>query len=132
MPMPSSPAKGHIGAACPWPAAPRHSEHSFATPKTEDGAGPGIAAAIETPRLFRNETLPAGPVWEDLRQLIPAADSQQPRDIRDRAILLLFAVYGLRSGEVAKLRLEDIDWVQAHMTRCAYQAALLPALSPDL
>jgi site-specific recombinase XerD len=76
----------------------------------------GIAAAIETPRLFRNETLPAGPVWKDLLHLIPAADSPQPRDIRDRAILLLFAVYGLRSGEVAKLRLEDIDWVQAHMT----------------
>ncbi len=76
----------------------------------------GIAAAIETPRLFRNETLPTGPVWKDLQHLIPAADSQHPRSIRDRAILLLFAVYGLRSGEVARLRLEDIDWVQAHMT----------------
>jgi len=75
-----------------------------------------IASAIESPRLFRNETLPAGPVWEDLQQLIPAADSQQPRNIRDRAILLLFAVYGLRSGEVARLRLEDIDWVQERMT----------------
>jgi len=76
----------------------------------------GIASAIESPRLFRNETLPAGPAWEDLQQLIPAADSQQPRSIRDRAILLLFAVYGLRSGEVARLRLEDIDWVQERMT----------------
>jgi integrase/recombinase XerD len=76
---------------------------------------PGIAAAIETPRLFRNETLPAGPGWQALQQLIPAADSQQQRHIRDRAILLLFAVYGLRSGEVARLRLEDIDWVQERM-----------------
>jgi integrase/recombinase XerD len=76
----------------------------------------GIAAAIETPRLFREETLPAGPVWEALEQLIPAADSQQPRNIRDRAILLLFTVYGLRSGEVARLRLEDIDWVQERIT----------------
>jgi site-specific recombinase XerD len=76
----------------------------------------GIASAIESPRLFRNETLPVGPAWEDLQQLIPAADSQRPRNIRDRAILLLFAVYGLRSGEVARLRLEDIDWVQECMT----------------
>jgi integrase/recombinase XerD len=76
----------------------------------------GFASAIESPRLFRDETLPAGPVWEDLQQLIPATDSQQPRNIRDRAILLLFAVYGLRSGEVARLRLEDIDWVQERMT----------------
>jgi site-specific recombinase XerD len=76
----------------------------------------GIAEAIETPRLFRDETLPAGPVWKDLQHLIPAAESQHPRSIRDRAILLLFAAYGLRSGEVARLRLEDIDWVQERMT----------------
>ena len=31
----------------------------------------------------------------------PAANT--PRDIRDAAILQLFAVYGFRSGEVAKL-----------------------------
>ena len=30
----------------------------------------GIAAAIESPRLFRDETLPAGPAWEDLQQII--------------------------------------------------------------
>jgi integrase len=30
--------------------------------------------------------------------------------IRDRAIILLLAVYGLRAGEVAGLRLEDFDW----------------------
>ena len=34
----------------------------------------------------------------------------RPAAIRDRAILLLLAVYGLRSGEVRVLRLEDIDW----------------------
>ncbi|WP_225678462.1 tyrosine-type recombinase/integrase [Bradyrhizobium hereditatis] len=28
----------------------------------------------------------------------------------DRAILLLLAVYGMRSGEVAALRLDQIDW----------------------
>ena len=31
-------------------------------------------------------------------------------DVRDRAILMLFAIYGLRESEVAKLRLDDIDW----------------------
>ena len=69
----------------------------------------GIAAAIESPRLFHDETLPADPAWEDLQRIIPQGGSQ--RDIRDRAILLLFAVYGLCSGEVAQLRLEDINWV---------------------
>jgi len=76
----------------------------------------GIAAAIESPRLFRDETLPAGPAWEDVQQIIPPSDTTQPRAIRDRAILLLFVVYGLRSGEVAKLRLEDIDWALEQLT----------------
>lgn len=76
----------------------------------------GIAAAIESPRLFRDETLPAGPAWEDVQQIIPPRDTKQPRAIRDRAILLLFVVYGLRSGEVAKLRLEDIDWALEQLT----------------
>ena len=30
--------------------------------------------------------------------------------IRDHAILMLLAVYGVRSREVARLRLDDIDW----------------------
>jgi integrase len=29
---------------------------------------------------------------------------------RDRAILLLLARLGLRAGDVAKLRLDDIEW----------------------
>lgn len=33
------------------------------------------------------------------------------KDVRDRAILMLLATYGLRC-EVARLRLEDIDWEQ--------------------
>ena len=38
------------------------------------------------------------------------ASGDQPRDIRDHAILLLFAFYALRSAEVAGLRLEDLNW----------------------
>lgn len=54
--------------------------------------------------------MPAGPGWEDVQRLVASADGNRPADIRDRAILLLLAVYGLRSGEVRILRLEDIDW----------------------
>ena len=31
-------------------------------------------------------------------------------EVRDRAILLLLAVYGLRSIEVRKLKLDDVEW----------------------
>jgi integrase/recombinase XerD len=37
-------------------------------------------------------------------------DTEKPVDIRDRAIVTLLAVYGFRAGEVAALRLDDIDW----------------------
>jgi len=70
------------------------------------------APAILSPRLFRQEDLPLGPAWTDVRRLIAANDGARPIHLRNRAILLLLAVYGLRSGEVRGLRLEDIDWIR--------------------
>ena len=69
-----------------------------------------IAAAIEAPRLFAQEGLPLGPTWEEVQQLIASATGNRAVDIRDHAILLLLAVYGLRRGEVARLRLDDVNW----------------------
>jgi site-specific recombinase XerD len=69
-----------------------------------------IAAGIDSPRLFRQEGLPTGPAWPDVQRLIASTGGDSPRDIRDRAILMLLATYGLRSGEVAGLRLQDVDW----------------------
>jgi integrase/recombinase XerD len=70
----------------------------------------GIAAAIETPRIFTQEALPAGPDWESVNSLINSADRECSLDIRDRAILMILSAYGFRSGEVAQLRLGDLDW----------------------
>lgn len=69
-----------------------------------------FVAGIEGPRLFRQEALPSGPCWDDVQRLIASTDTDRPRDIRDRAILMLLGVYGLRSGEVVALTLDDIDW----------------------
>ena len=76
----------------------------------------GIATAIQSPRIFRQEGLPGGPIWTDVQKLIASTKSDQPRDIRDRCMLMLFAIYGLRSGEVAMLRLENFDWEQEVLT----------------
>jgi len=76
----------------------------------------GIAAAIESPRLFQQETLPTGPTWPEVQQLFSHTNTAHPRDIRDHAILMLFALYGLRSAEVAALRLDQLDWTHAQMT----------------
>ena len=69
-----------------------------------------IGAGIDGPRLFQHEGLPVGPSWSDVQRLIANAGGDSARDIRDRAILILLATYGLRSGEVAGLRLEDVNW----------------------
>lgn len=73
---------------------------------------PRVADSIQSPRLFPEENVPIGPSWEDLKALIASTETHKPVDIRDRAILQLFAVYGLRSAEVANLRLDQIDWEQ--------------------
>jgi integrase/recombinase XerD len=73
---------------------------------------PGIASTIDGPRLFKEEGLPAGPIWDDVERLITSTDGTDARDVRDRAILMLLAIYGLRSGEVRQLRLEDLDWTR--------------------
>jgi site-specific recombinase XerD len=70
----------------------------------------GLAEAIQAPRVFPQESLPSGPSWQDVRRLLVSSEGDWPTDIRDRAILMLLAVYGLRAGEVLHLRLEDFDW----------------------
>ena len=47
---------------------------------------------------------------EEVDRLIAASDGTAPGRLRDRAILLLFTLLGLRSGDVAHLRLKDINW----------------------
>ena len=70
----------------------------------------GLAASIRSPRVFSQASLPLGPSWEDVRRLLAMTEGDQRHNIRVRPILMLFAIYGLRAGEVIRLRLEDCDW----------------------
>lgn len=81
--------------------------------------GPAIAASLRAPRAYRHATLPSSPTWDEVKRLIRTTRGSRRADIRDRAILLLFALYGLRAGEVARLCLDDLDWKQEilHFTR---------------
>jgi integrase/recombinase XerD len=69
-----------------------------------------LADGIQGPRIYAQEKLPAGPSWAEIERLFARLDVNRPTDVRDGAILMLFAIYGLRAIEVANLRLEDIDW----------------------
>lgn len=76
----------------------------------------GLASLIVAPRVFKHESLPLGPSWEDVKRLLAAAEGKRPVQVRDRAVLMLMAVYGLRLGEVGALSLEDFDWAQEILT----------------
>ena len=76
----------------------------------------GIAASIMAPRVFQQETLPSGPTWDVVQEIVDATAGDRPIAIRDHAILTLLAVYGVRSGEVARLELTDIDWQRETIT----------------
>jgi integrase/recombinase XerD len=54
-----------------------------------------IAEAIHGPRIYAQEKLPAGPSWEEIKRLLSTLDTDDPYDIRDRAVIMLLAVYGL-------------------------------------
>jgi site-specific recombinase XerD len=72
----------------------------------------GLVAAILLPRIYQHEGLPLGPTWEQVGHMLEETTGDNPQQIRNHAILLLLAVYALRSGEVRRLSLDDIDWRQ--------------------
>src|SRR6185312_4895631 len=71
---------------------------------------PGLAETIKGPKIYSMAALPEGPSWEQVQRLIANLNTEHPSHIRDRAIILLLAVYGLRIGEVCALTLDDLDW----------------------
>lgn len=70
----------------------------------------GLAVAIHVPRLYALESLPSGPSWDQVQAALRMTQGDGPADTRASAALFLFAVYALRAREVARLRLDDLDW----------------------
>lgn len=69
-----------------------------------------LALAVPTIASWRLARLPRCLSEDDLARVIAACDGATPGRLRDRAILLLLSQLGLRAGDVAQLRLADIDW----------------------
>jgi integrase/recombinase XerD len=70
----------------------------------------GLQSSIDTPRVYRGERLPRSLPWETVTSFLEAIDRSTPMGRRDYAMFLLIATYGLRTSEVAGLRLEDVEW----------------------
>src|SRR3546814_17645944 len=60
--------------------------------------------------MYAQESLPSAPGWSDVQQILATTETDKPADIRNRAILMLLSIYGMRRGEVVALRLDQVDW----------------------
>jgi len=70
----------------------------------------GLAISIKTLRAYQYQSLPYGPSWDDINKLLAGTEGDDPTSIRDRAVLMLLAIYGLRSVEITSLCLDNFDW----------------------
>ena len=69
-----------------------------------------LAQVVPSVAFWRLQGLPRGLAADQVRALLESCDSDTANGRRDLAILLLLVRLGMRRGEVARLRLEDIDW----------------------
>ena len=66
--------------------------------------------AVPSLAHWRLATLPPSLTAEEVDRLVAACDGSSVHGLRDRAIILLLVRLGLRAGDVARLRLADIEW----------------------
>jgi site-specific recombinase XerD len=71
---------------------------------------PGLDQQIDTPRVYRQETLPRSLSWPTVLRLLSAIDRRTALGLRDYTMLFLIATYGLRTSEIVALTLDAIDW----------------------
>jgi site-specific recombinase XerD len=69
-----------------------------------------LAAAVPTVPNWSMTSIPRAISAQQVRELLASIDRRTALGRRDYAILLVLARLGLRSGEVASLTLDDIDW----------------------
>ncbi len=69
-----------------------------------------LATAVPPVAGWRDTRVPLGIATGDVQLLLDSCDRNSPDGVRDFAILTLVARLGLRSAEVARLELGDIDW----------------------
>jgi len=70
----------------------------------------GLPAAVPSVACWQLTGLPRAISAADVGRLLASCDRSRPAGRRDFAILTVLSRLGLRAGEVAALRLADIDW----------------------
>lgn len=76
----------------------------------EGHAQMGLDAAVPRTAHWRLDKIPRHLPWKQVRRLIDSVDTSHPVGLRDKAVLLVLAMLGLRNGDVRRMRLADIRW----------------------
>jgi integrase/recombinase XerD len=84
---------------------------------------------VQGPRRYRLASIPTTISLDEVRRLLATVDRRSAIGRRNYAILLLLAVYGLRSREVVDLRMDDVDW-RGGMIRVRRSKTSRPLLLP--
>jgi len=70
-----------------------------------------LSVVVRAPRVYTFESIPSALRSPDIQKILSIARrDRSATGLRDYAILILLAEYGLRAGEIARLRLDDVDW----------------------
>ncbi len=70
-----------------------------------------LSSAVCGPIHYQFEEIPRAFREAQVEKLLAVTrQDRRPAGLRDYAILMLLATYGLRAGEIVRLQLEDIDW----------------------
>jgi len=70
-----------------------------------------FALCVIAPTLYAFESIPSALSPDQVDAVMQTSrHDQSPKGLRDYAILLLLATYGMRAGEITRLQLNDIDW----------------------
>jgi site-specific recombinase XerD len=70
-----------------------------------------LSGTVIGPRIYDHEGIPSALGAEEVQRVLEVTRADlSPTGLRDYAILMLLATYGLRAAEIVRMRLEDIDW----------------------
>ena len=77
-----------------------------------------LAAAVPVVANWSMTSIPRAIAPEQTQKLLTSIDQKTAMGKRNYAILLLLARLGMRAGEVASLKLDDIDWDAGRLRVC--------------
>jgi integrase/recombinase XerD len=79
------------------------------------GIGDGVFGP-KNPSIVRMSSCERGPHWSDVRRLIDCAGGANANDYRARAVLLLLSAYALRTSEICRLLVSDVNFNERILT----------------